>query len=153
MSPEDGHEAITMRGFNQMNHLVNDHVFEEVLRLRHKLCIEPDVPCPLVAAPPPGLHPLKEVPFYLNVQAHFPFLDERRENPMQERFVPIVHHSGALSRITAWADRKGDAPVVERNEWPGVPMDDGKKMPSPPEVMAFAFDEPARCFTGLGPEY
>jgi hypothetical protein len=39
-----------MRRLNKMNHLVNDHVFEEVLRLGHELRIEADVPCLVIAA-------------------------------------------------------------------------------------------------------
>jgi len=71
---------------------------------------------------------------------------------VQECFVPAVHHVGSLLSITAWAHCERDAPVVERNERLGFSIDDGKEVPSPPQVMAFAFDELARRFTGLVPE-
>jgi hypothetical protein len=34
--PKDCEEAIIVRRLNEMNHLVNDHVFEEILRLRYR---------------------------------------------------------------------------------------------------------------------
>ena len=55
---------------------VYDHVFEEVLRLRHELRIEANVSCLVVAASPPGFHPLKEIPSYSNVQPTLPFLNQ-----------------------------------------------------------------------------
>jgi hypothetical protein len=67
-------------------------------------------------------------------------------------FVPLVHHVGEFLSITAWAYREHDAPMVERNERLGFSMYDGKEVPSPPQIMAFPFDELARRFTGLVPE-
>ena len=72
---------------------------------------------------------------------------------MQECFMPVVHHSGAFLSITARSHREGDAPVVEQNERLGFPVDHGKEVPPPPQVMALAFDEPAGHFTGLVPEF
>jgi hypothetical protein len=114
--PKDGQEAITMRGLNEMDHLMNDHVFEQVLRLSHELRIEADVSCPMVAAPPLRLHPLKEIPSHFNVQPWLPFLDERGHDVMQECLMPVVHHIGAFLSITAWAYRESDTPMVEQNK-------------------------------------
>lgn len=65
---KNGHEAFTMGALNEMDHLMNDHVFEEVLRLRRELRIETNMPCLVVAASPLGLHALKEIPSHFNVQ-------------------------------------------------------------------------------------
>jgi len=65
-----------MRRLNQMSHLVNDHIFEKILRLRHELRIQADVPCLVIAASPLGFHPLKKIASYSNVQPRFPFLNE-----------------------------------------------------------------------------
>ena len=67
--------------------------------------------------------------------------------------MPFVHHVRAFLSITAWADRERDASMVERNERLGFPIDDGQKVPSSPQIMAFALDELARRFTGLVPEF
>jgi hypothetical protein len=55
--------------------------------------------------------------------------------------------------IIAWAHCERDAPMVERNERFGFPIHDGKEVSAPPQAMAFAFDELARSFTGLAPEF
>ena len=73
MLSKDGQEAIIMRRLNKVNHLVNDHVFEKVLRLGHELRIEADVPCLVVAASPLGFHPLKKILSYPDVQPHLLF--------------------------------------------------------------------------------
>lgn len=36
--------------------------------------------------------------------------------------MPVVHHLRTFLSITARSHREGDAPVVERNEWPGFPI-------------------------------
>ncbi len=76
VSPKDREEAITVRRLNEMNHLVNDHEFEEILRLRHELRVEADVSRLMIAAPPLGFHPLQEIPGHLHVQLWLPILDE-----------------------------------------------------------------------------
>ena len=73
MLSKDGQEALTMRRLNKMNHLVNDPVFEEILRLRHELRIEADVPRLMIAASPLGFHPLKKILSYPDVQPHLLF--------------------------------------------------------------------------------
>jgi hypothetical protein len=42
--------------------------------------------------------------------------------------------------------------MVERNERLGLSLDDGKKVPSPPEVVAFAFNKPSWGFPRLSPK-
>src|SRR5438105_763897 len=53
-------KAVTVGRLNEMNHLVDNHVFQEVLRLRHELRVETDVSRLLIAAPPLRFHPLQE---------------------------------------------------------------------------------------------
>ena len=57
-----------MRRLNEMNHLVNDYVLEEVLRLRHELRVETDVSGRVITAPPLGFHPLQEMLSYSYLQ-------------------------------------------------------------------------------------
>ena len=61
MLSEDGHEAIIVRRLNEMNHLVNDHVFEEIFRLFHQFRVEANVSRPVVTASPLGFHSLEEI--------------------------------------------------------------------------------------------
>ena len=53
--------AITVSAFQQMGHLMDDNILEQVLRLLHSLSIESDVPGALITATPFSFHPLKEV--------------------------------------------------------------------------------------------
>ena len=66
MLSKNGQEAIAMSRFNQANHFVHDYIFEQVLRLCHKLSIEADVTCLMIAASPLCLHPLKKIPSNAN---------------------------------------------------------------------------------------
>ena len=58
---KDGDEAIAMHGLDEVNHLVDDDVFEEVFWLLHKLGVKADVPGPVITPSPLGLHPLQEI--------------------------------------------------------------------------------------------
>lgn len=61
MLPEYSQEAIAMRWLHEVNHLVNDDVFQEILRLPHQLRIQTNMPGLVIATPPFGLHPLQEI--------------------------------------------------------------------------------------------
>ncbi len=102
-----------MRRFEQMCHLMDNHVFEQVLGVLHQFGIEADMPGPGITAAPLGFNPLQKVAVYLNFQFLLPLLDERRHGHVQQHFMPRMHHLGTLGRITARAYRQGDAPVVE----------------------------------------
>ena len=45
--------------------------------------------------------------------------------------MPLVHHLGALLSIAAGAYCERNAPMVQRNEWLGFPVDDGKECRRP----------------------
>ena len=113
-----------MRRLDEMNHLVNDHVFEKVLGLFHQLGVEANMARLVVAASPFGLHSLQEISGELHLELSFPFPDERRHNVVEKRFMPLVDHLGASWRIAARAHGEHDPPVVERNERLGVPIGD-----------------------------
>ncbi len=70
-------ETITVGGFQQVDHLVDDDVFEEVLRLLHQLGVQPDTTFAVVAAPPLRFHPLQEIPGDFHLELGFPLFDER----------------------------------------------------------------------------
>ena len=76
MLAKDSDEAITVRRLNEMNHLVNDDVLEEILWLFHEFCIQADVCRFVIAASPLRLHPLQEVSGHCHVQLQLPFLYE-----------------------------------------------------------------------------
>lgn len=76
MLSKDGKEAIIVRGFDEMNHFVHDHVFNEVPGLRHEVCVEADVPCLVITASPFGFHPLEKICAHFHVKLRFPFFDE-----------------------------------------------------------------------------
>jgi hypothetical protein len=89
---KDTDEAIAVRGLNEVNHLVSNDVFEQVLWLFYQLGVEADMPSSVVAAPPFGLHPLQEVAADLDLELSLPFVDQRRHRFMKQYLVPLVYH-------------------------------------------------------------
>lgn len=81
---KDGGEAITMCRFNQVSHLVHNHVFKEVSRLLHQFRVQPDMPSPMIAASPFGFHALEEIAADLGLELLLPFFDQWRYCLMQE---------------------------------------------------------------------
>lgn len=64
-----------MGGGDQVEHLMDHHVLEQVLRLLYKLCVQADRPRSVVAAAPLGLHALEEVVGNLDTQLRLPLAD------------------------------------------------------------------------------
>jgi len=81
---------------DQMEHLVYDHVLEQVFRLLHELGIQADVPRLMIAAAPLGLHALQKVAGDFDAQLRLPSPDQRGHDVVQERLVPLVHDRVAL---------------------------------------------------------
>lgn len=48
---EDCDEMITVSRLDQMNHFMNNDIFQQVLRLLHQFRIQPNTFCLVVAAP------------------------------------------------------------------------------------------------------
>ena len=93
-----------MRRLQQVRHLVNDDVFEKVLRFLHEFCVKPDVSSAVVATSPLGFHPLQKIGRHIHFELRLPSFDDCRNNRVEERFVPRVLYLGAFFRITARAD-------------------------------------------------
>ena len=53
-------KAFAVRRLNEVNHLVNDDIFQEILGLLHQLRIQTNMSGLLIATPPFGLHPVQE---------------------------------------------------------------------------------------------
>jgi hypothetical protein len=68
---------------------------------------------------------------------------------IQDCFMSVVHHIGAFLSITARRTVRVMRLWSSETNGLGFPMDDGQEVPSPPQVVAFPFDEPAGGFTGL----
>ena len=77
---QDSDEALAVRRFKQVYHLMNDDVFEQVLWLLHKLRVEADVTVAVVEAPPFRFHALQEVTRHMHLQFGLPFVDDRGNN-------------------------------------------------------------------------
>lgn len=137
-----------MSGLHEVHHLVNDDVFQEILRFFHQLGIEADVTRPVIAASPLSFHPLQEIACDLHSQPRFPLIDQLRYEIVEKGLVPVVDHLGAFVRTAAGAHAQGDAPVVERYTRFGFPMGKGQQIAPPPEIMALAFDELPGRFRG-----
>ena len=56
-----------MSGFEQMKHLMDHHVFQQVLGFLHQFGVQADVPRPGIAAAPLSLHALEEVAGHLEL--------------------------------------------------------------------------------------
>lgn len=67
MLAQDGQKPLAVRRLDEMDHFVNDDVFEQALRFRHELRIQPNMPGSVIAASPLGLHPLQEIPRDLHI--------------------------------------------------------------------------------------
>lgn len=63
-----------------MNHLVDDHIFDQIPRLLYQFGVETDVAGPMIAASPLGFHPLQKVSGDSYFQLWLPLLDERRHD-------------------------------------------------------------------------
>lgn len=63
---EQGDEAVTVPGFKQMDHLVNDDIFEQIFGLLHQFCVEADVAGAVTATAPLGFHSLQEITGHLD---------------------------------------------------------------------------------------
>ena len=61
---------------DEVNHFVNDDVFEQVLGLCHKLRIQADMPHLVIAASPLRFHPLQEILLDVHPELEFPFPDQ-----------------------------------------------------------------------------
>jgi len=70
------HEAAIVNGFEEMNHLMNNDVFEAFARFLRKFGVEPDAAGDRTATAPLGLHPLHEEPFHFHADYRFPFFDQ-----------------------------------------------------------------------------
>ena len=54
-------EAVAVGWLQQVSHFMDDDVFEQVLGLLDEFRVKSDMPDPVIAASPPGFHPLQEV--------------------------------------------------------------------------------------------
>ena len=61
-------EPLAMGGFDQVKHLMDHYILKQILGLLHQFGVQPNGPCPVVAAAPLGLHALEEVPGHLHAQ-------------------------------------------------------------------------------------
>ena len=55
---------------------MDDHVLQQVFGLLHEFRIQADVPRPVVATAPLGLHALEEITGHLDAQPRFPLLNK-----------------------------------------------------------------------------
>src|SRR5258707_15733392 len=92
-------EAIAVRGLNEMDHLVSNHVFEQVLRLLYQFGVEADVLRPVVAASPLSLHALQKIAVQSDLKLPFPFLNKWRYLLVEQCFVPLVDNLSPLRLI------------------------------------------------------
>src|SRR4051812_7038568 len=98
---KDGDEAIAMRGLDEVNHLVNDDIFEQVLWFLHQLGVESNVTSPVVAASPFGFHPLQKVAANIDFELSLPLLDQHRHLLVEQCFVPLMNNLGTLGSIAS----------------------------------------------------
>ena len=72
MLSEDGEKPFAVRRFNEVNHFVDDHVFNQIFRLRNQARVYPDMTCFVIAASPFCLHPLQEIAVHFYADFRFP---------------------------------------------------------------------------------
>ena len=65
-----------MRRLDEVNHFVNNDVFEQVLGLCYELRVQADMPHLVIAASPFRFHPLQEILLDAHPELRLPFLDQ-----------------------------------------------------------------------------
>lgn len=133
-----GNEARAVIRYDEVYHLVHQHVLEHVGWLGDQFGVEPDVPCPMIAGPPSGLHPPKVVRRQAHAEPRFPFPDQRRQHAMQDRFVPGLHERRTPTDVAAGAGEQGDAVIVESDALPAIAFDNREFVGAAPQVVRFA---------------
>ena len=61
---------------DEVNHFVNDDVFEQILGFCYKLSIQANMPLLVIAASPFRFHPLQEILLDAHPELRLPFLDQ-----------------------------------------------------------------------------
>ena len=80
-----------MRRFQQVNHLVQDDIFEALFRLLGELGVQANGAGGRIAAAPLGLHLLYEEAADLDVKPWLPSLDQRWDRGLEHPAVPLGH--------------------------------------------------------------
>lgn len=104
-----------VRRLDEVQHLVNDDVLEQISWFLDQLCIDPDRACPMVARAPARFHPLQEVAGDCNPQPALPGRDQGWENAVKKRPVPGVQHSPAFFCTRPRTNDEFDPKVIENH--------------------------------------
>src|SRR4051794_21550165 len=98
---QDSDKPIVMGGLNQMNHLVSDHIFKQVLWLFDQFRVETNTSRPVVTASPFRFHPLEKIAADFDTELPLPLLDKWRYRFVEQLLVPAVNNFSALISATA----------------------------------------------------
>jgi hypothetical protein len=123
---KDRDEAIIMGWFKQVDHFMDDDVFEKILWFLYEFGVEANVAGAVVAASPLGFHSLQVITGNFYPQLCLPLLDELRNDFVQKGFVPFMNDLGTFFGVASGTHGKGDSFVVERNKWLRISVRDGQ---------------------------
>ncbi len=132
MLVEDGDETVAVSGCEQVSHLVDDNVLDEVHGFFDQFSVETDVALPGVAAAPLGFHTLEKIPGDVHPQLRLSFLDQHGHHVVKEVLVPVMHYLGAFLGGAGGTHRQRDALVVDGYGRLGVAIHHREQMPASP---------------------
>ena len=145
----EGHEPFTVPRLQEVDHLVDDDVLQQVFGLLDQLGVEPERLGLGVAAAPAGLHSLKEIGRCLDAQFPLPLGDQGRDGLMQQGAMPLLHDLVALRGGGLGSDREDEPAVIHPDRGLLVLLDHAEEPAASPDVMAFPFHEGPRRLSGL----
>ena len=107
-----GHEARVVRRFEQVDHLVNDDVFEAFPRLPGEVGIQSDRARTVIAATPFRLHSLDEEPTHPDPYQPLPFFNQWKNRLPELLTMPFFNDCLPLRFVRAPAHMKDHPPMT-----------------------------------------
>lgn len=104
MLVEQNNKAGAMSGLQEMQHFVDNHVFEQVFRFLHQFGVQTDVTSSVITASPLGLHALKEIAGNSYAKLWLPPSNQVWHDCVEQRLVPFVNDLSPLGLGAAWAN-------------------------------------------------
>src|SRR3990167_9494787 len=145
-------EARIVPGFQQVEHLVHDDVFDALGWLPGQIRVEPDVFGDEVATSPPCFHPLHKEPLHLHPYERLPFGNQGRYGFFDLLSIPFIHDGSLFLLPSAGPNPKEHLAVLQFHAWRFVDLDWPEDVPPSPDVMAFQVQIFTRGFTLLSPK-
>lgn len=142
-------EAIVVRWFQDMDHLVHDDVFEALRRLAGQVGVQADRPGSVVAASPAGFHAADVEAGDFHADLGLPPRNQLLGSYFDEASVPLFQDFPAFGLIGRGADLHQQPAVPLLHRWGGFDLFNRQQESLAPNVVAFPFQVLAGRFPFL----